>query len=229
MRAGRFALFCGSTPGMMRLRENFRKGVYFYVYKTSVPPDPCRLPRRSLPQGPRPGRHRHALGGGHGAHGPGLPHPLPHPALREDGLLRAPRPAGGLRPGSGQRRGGVPGEEPGEPDHELHPGGGRAVQLPAGHLLRGPGGADLQAQEDPVRGPRRLPDRRGGDGRLQRPHQLLHLLPLLHHLHAPGHHHRHVSGPHPLGGRPAGVPRDLQRPLHPPQGPAGHGSGVPHL
>ena len=50
---------------------------------------------------------------------------------------------------------------------------------------------------------------------VQRPHQLLHLLPLLHLVHAPGHHHRHVPGPHSLGGWPAGLPGDLQRPLHP--------------
>ena len=80
-----------------------------------------------------------------------------------------------LGPVSG--RGGVPGEERHQRVLLHHRRRGRAVQLPAGGLPGRARGAHLQGQTHPGRGPGRGPARIRGHGGVQRPHQLLHLLP----------------------------------------------------
>lgn len=99
-RCSQKASFCASLrqySGDGLSSGYFCKGVYFYVNSIH------RLLRR--PKDPQNCRHRHALGGGHHPHGSGLPDPLPHPHLCQDGLLRAARPPGSLQPRAGQRRG----------------------------------------------------------------------------------------------------------------------------
>lgn len=66
------------------------------------------------------------------------------------------------------------------------------MQLSAGGVLRGPGGADLPAAQVPEGRVSGRSGGGGGDGGMQRARQLLHLLSLLHRLHAHRPDHRHV-------------------------------------
>ena len=126
-----------------------------------------------------------------------LQHPH-HARLHQAGLFRAARPAGRLCLRPGVRRGGVPDQEPDEPDlPRQHRRRGRAVQLFAGLLVCDARRPDLPARQVPEGRPHRLPHRLRGVCGPQPAHQLFPDLSPVWEDHAHGSHPGPVSEDQP--------------------------------